>query len=176
VGGTGLFQICELYLQLTGEFPNPRAQARDARMGLSHSIGGPGNNVYVTLIERSDSQREPGDPGPKPARRAPVRAELADAPAALHGRVARIEAATTIYVTAQGGDPIHVALLSLGDRRVFAKFDQPLAADADPITSLAGQRARFLVKDDGDHYFQLVPDRRDFSNLLRGLVSRLSRD
>ena len=58
VGGTGLFQIVEICLQMLGRFPNPRAQVANARVGLAHSIGGPGNNVYVTLIERSDNRRE----------------------------------------------------------------------------------------------------------------------
>ena len=65
VGGTGLFQIAENYLQITGAFPNPRAQVPDARMGPCHSIGGPGNNVYVTLLESSDSDRSP-EPVPRP--------------------------------------------------------------------------------------------------------------
>jgi len=57
VGGTGLFQIAENYLQLTDRFPNRRAQVRAARIAISHSIGGPGNNNFVTLLERTDSRR-----------------------------------------------------------------------------------------------------------------------
>ncbi len=172
VGGTGLFQLAELYLQLTGRFPNPAAQAAHAQVGISHSIGGPGNNVYVTLIERCDSGREPARDLPRPERLAGAPTGLRETPTALHGRRARIEAATTIYVTASSPDPIHVALLSVGGRRVFAKLDQPLEPGSDPITALAGRDARFLVKDDGDHYFQLVPDRWDIQSFFRTLVDR----
>jgi acetyl-CoA acetyltransferase len=173
VGGTGLFQIAELFLQLGGRFPNPRAQARDARLGIAHSIGGPGNNVYVTVIERSDNEREVARDLPPPERLRPPRAGALATPAALHGRRARIEAATTIYVTAHADEPIHVALLSVAGRRVFAKLDAPLEPGDDPITALSGHSARFLVKDDGDHYFQVMRDRWDIPSLLRTLVSRL---
>jgi len=57
VGGTGLFQISENYLQLTDRFPHREAQVPSPRVGLSHSIGGPGNNNYVTILERTDSRR-----------------------------------------------------------------------------------------------------------------------
>ena len=173
VGGTGLFQIAELYLQLTGGFPNPRAQVDDARVGLAHSIGGPGNNVYVTLIERSDSRREPSHAFPPPPRYLRASERLNAPPAALHGRRARIEAATTIHVTAGLSGPIHVALLTVGDRRVFAKLDEPTQTGEDAIAALTGHPARFLIKDDGDHYFQLVRDRWDVASLFRSLLDRV---
>ncbi len=174
VGGTGLFQIAELYLQLVGRFPNPRAQVADARAGLAHSIGGPGNNIYVTLIERTDSGRVP-DPDVAPPPRTVSRPGERSLPGTLHGKPARIEAATTIHVTAAGGEPIHVALLSVGDRRVFAKLDAPAEPGQDPVTAMAGKRARFLVKDDGDHYFQLMPERWDVAGLLRDIVGKVWR-
>jgi len=173
VGGTGLFQVAELYLQLTGRCPNPRAQVEGARLGLAHSIGGPGNNVYVTLIESAASPRRPVDDLPRPERLEPPLEHVSLAASELHGRRARVEAATTIYVTADDSEPIHVALLRVGDRRVFAKLDAPTKPGADLIAALAGRSARFLVKDDGDHYFQLVNDRWDVVSLLRGLVGRL---
>ena len=169
VGGTGLFQLAELYLQLTGRFPNPRAQAADARLGLSHSIGGPGNNVYVTLIERADSARARARDLAPPERRAPPRAAPVP-PQALHGQDAVIEAATTIHVTASGVGPIHVALLSVGGRRVFAKFDAPSEPGEDLSASLPGRRARFLVKEDGDHYFELQRELWDVGGLVRGVI------
>ncbi len=173
VGGTGLFQIAELWLQLLREFPNPKAQASDARVGLAHSIGGPGNNVYVTLIERRDNDREVASdlpPAPGTAvRRAPARTRALR----LSGKDARVEAATTIHVTADAAGPIHVALLSIGDRRVFAKLDAPVQPGQDPTRALAGRRARFLVKDDGDHYFQLVREGWDLPTLWRSMVDKL---
>ncbi|MFQ5513015.1 MAG: beta-ketoacyl synthase N-terminal-like domain-containing protein [Myxococcota bacterium] len=169
VGGTGLFQIAELFLQLTGRFPNPRAQAPDRRMGIAHSIGGPGNNIFVTLLERAGNRREVTEHLPEPPRYLrPTGSPRAPA-SELHGRRARIEAATTIHVTATESAPIHIALLSIGDRRVFAKLDHPV----EPGVTLSGQSARFLVKDDGDHYFQLVRDRWDVQSLFRSLRERM---
>jgi acetyl-CoA C-acetyltransferase len=152
VGGTGLFQLAELYLQLCGRFPNPRAQAADAQIGLSHSIGGPGNNVYVTLLERADSRREPARDLPEPERQATASRELPVPPRALHGKLGRIEAATTIHVTASGEAPIAVALLSVEGRRVFAK----LAGTEEPAEALGGRSARFFVRPDGDHACELA--------------------
>ena len=153
VGGTGLYQLSELYLQLTGRFPNPRAQVPDARVGLSHSIGGPGNNVYVTLIERAKNERERATGLAVPERCAPPRSGLPAPPQALDGKPARIEAATTIHVTASGEPPIHVALLSVEGQRVFAR----LASGAEAGEDLVGRAARFLVRDDGDHCCELLP-------------------
>jgi acetyl-CoA C-acetyltransferase len=150
VGGTGLFQLAEVYLQLARRFPNPGAQAADPRIGLSHSIGGPGNNVYVTLLERADSRRRRAANLPRPERQAPARAPQLP-PQALHGQDALIEAATTIHVTASGEPPLHVALLSVGGRRVFARF-----AGSESAEELPGRRARFLVEADGDHRLELI--------------------
>ncbi len=174
VGGTGLFQIGECYLQLTDRFPNRRAQVRDAQLGLAHSIGGPGNNVYVTLIERSDSRRRP-DTVPRPRlsfRSAERRRERPD-PKELHGVHAVVEAATSIHVTAGGQPgPIHVALVRIAGRRAFAKLDRAPHEEEAPEAILAGSRVRLLVKDDGDHYVQ-VPRGRGFD--LGSLVERVRR-
>jgi acetyl-CoA acetyltransferase len=156
VGGTGLFQICELYLQLVGAFPNPRAQVPGARLGLAHSIGGPGNNVCVTLLERSDSGRSP-EPIARPVLAPTAPRSAAIPPGALSGLSGRIEAATAIHVTADGGPPAQVALLSIGGRRVFARLDPAAAADAAPPTELLGRAAGFRVGDDGEHYFRPLP-------------------
>jgi len=156
VGGTGLFQVAETWLQMTGAFPNPRAQVKDARIGLSHSVGGPGNNVYVTLLERSDSGRKPREV-PPPRRRfelsqgRPRRAELP-----VREGNATVEAATTVFVTAEHVPaPVHVALLSIDGRRVFARMDHAPAEGEGAEEALAGRRVKLLVKDDGDHYFQI---------------------
>jgi acetyl-CoA acetyltransferase len=159
VGGTGLFQIAECYLQLTDRFPNRDAQVKDARIGLAHSIGGPGNNNYVTLLERTDTRRRRDavaqprvhfESAARPGRETPTR---------LDGARAVVLAATTIHVTAGGGDPVHVALLEIEGRRVFAKLD-PTPGDvsgADEV--IAGQRVNLLVKDGGDQYFQVAKGR-----------------
>ncbi len=178
VGGTGLFQIAETYLQITGRFPNPRAQVAGARIGLAHSIGGPGNNVYVTLIESTDSPRR-RRPVPHPRTRfaSGSGARRRGTLGGLHGTRAVVEAATTIHVTGRpGASPIHVALLRIDDRRVFARLDHPVdAAAAPPAEVLAGERVRFLVKGDGDHYFQLERRRGfDLGRTLRALRQRAS--
>jgi acetyl-CoA C-acetyltransferase len=166
VGGTGLYQLAELYLQLTGRFPNPRAQAGDARLGLSHSIGGPGNNVYVTLLERARNARARARDLAPPERRAAARAAPV-APAALHGQDALIEAATTIHVTASGDAPIQVALLSVGGRRVFARLAGVLETGDDLSATLPGRRARFVLTDDGDHTFEVLPEHRAVGGLAQ---------
>lgn len=174
VGGTGLFQIAECHLQLTGRFPNPRAQVASARVGLAHSIGGPGNNVYVTLIEKSDSKRKPDSvPRPQMSFRSIGAARLAETPetTGLHGASALLEAYTSIYVTSgEQPSPVHVGLVRIGDRRAFAKLDH-LPGEGEPAEAvLAGQRVRLLVKDDGDQYFQIERG-RGFD--LAGLVGRV---
>ncbi len=176
VGGTGLFQIAENYLQITGRFPNPRARVKGARIGLAHSIGGPGNNVYVTLVEAADSRRQ-RQPVPHPRTRFTSDTEggRRTALTELHGSRAVVEAATTIHVTGQSGrGPVHVALLRIDGRRVFAKLDHPVDADrAPPAEVLAGERVRLLVKGDGDHYFQLERRRGfDLGRTLRALRRR----
>ena len=177
VGGTGLFQIAENFLQLTGEFPNPKAQVRDARIGLSHSIGGPGNNVYVTLIERSDNRRMRHEVSRPITRFATLQTRAEKAPP-REGSRALVEAATTIYVTASGVEaPAHVALLSIGDQRVFARMDRGLEEGEGAEQALAGQHVRLLVKDDGDHYFQIPRPRGrfDVSQLVHAIRRRVSR-
>ena len=88
-----------------------------------------------------------------------------------------MEAATTIYVTAEGVQaPVHVALLSIGGHKVFARLEDPPAADQPLEEILAGHRVRLLVKDDGDHYFQLPQSGLDLGRLTRLLRRRMSGD
>jgi len=173
VGGTGLFQICENYLQLTERFANPDAQVRDARVGIAQSIGGPGNNNYVTILERTDSERRRDDvPTPRlhfESRRGRPEHERA---AGLDGARATVLAATTIHVTASRSAPIHVALLEIEGRRVFAKLDHAPSDEEAPEEVLAGQRVKLLVKGDGDAYFQ-IPRGRSFD--LGRLVDAIRR-
>jgi acetyl-CoA acetyltransferase len=179
VGGTGLFQIGECYLQLTGRFPNPRAQVANATIGLAHSIGGPGNNVYVTLIERSDSKRKPDTTIPRPplsfrSVRPPKLVETEQL-AGLHGASALLEAYTSIYVTSgHHPGPIHVGLVRIGDRRAFAKLDHPPGEGEPDEAVLAGQKVKLLVKDDGDQYFQITRGRGfDIAGLVERVRSRV---
>lgn len=174
VGGTGLFQICETVLQITERFPNPKAQVRNARIGIAHSIGGPGNNVYVTVVEKSGNPR-PHQPVPRPRTRFEASAERRDVagPPRLHGARAVVEAATSIHVTASGEPgPVHVALVRIDGRRVFAKLDAPLEEGQPIEEALAGRSVRLLVKDDGDQYFS-IPRGQRFD--LARIVERVRR-
>jgi acetyl-CoA acetyltransferase/uncharacterized OB-fold protein len=176
VGGTGLFQIVEGYLQLTERFPNPRAQVRRASLAIGHSVGGPGNNVYVTLLERADAARKRETVAPprmhfQSAHR-PVRTA-----AELHGARAVVEAATTIYVTGEsGGPPVHVAVVRIDGGRMFAKLDHAAEIGEPPEQVLAGQRVKLLVKDDGDHYFQLDRGRIGLGRLVDRVRDRIGQD
>lgn len=174
VGGTGLFQIAETYLQITERFPNPRAQVEGARVGLAHSIGGPGNNVYVTLLERSDNDRAREAP-PKPRLHfaSPDRKPGFGESESADDVRATVEAFTTIHVTSGASkEPIHVALIQLGDQRVFAKLDHEPREGETTEAILHGQRVRLLVKDDGDQYFQ-IPRGRSLG--LGGVIERVRR-
>jgi hypothetical protein len=173
VGGTGLFQICENYLQLTDRFPNRDAQVPDARVGISQSIGGPGNNNYVTLLERTGNRRRRDDvPKPRLHFESRHRRPEREGTHSLDGARATVQAATTIHVTAGGGEPLHVALLEIDGRRVFARLDQPSGDDLAPGTVLAGQKVKLLVKDDGDQYFQ-VPRGFDLGRVVGALRRRV---
>jgi acetyl-CoA acetyltransferase len=176
VGGTGLFQIAENHLQLTDRFPNPKAQVRDARTAISHSVGGPGNNNFVTILERVDSRRRRDPVAPPPRLHFESRHGRPERESAspLHGAEATVEAATTIHVRAGAGPPLHVALLSIDGRRVFAKLDREPNESETPEEALAGQRVKLLVKDDGDHYFQLQRSRSfDLSRVVRSIRRRV---
>ncbi|MEE8580757.1 MAG: hypothetical protein V3T33_04125 [Myxococcota bacterium] len=162
VGGTGLFQIAETFLQISGCFPNPRAQVRDARIGLCHSIGGPGNNVYVTLLEATDNRRTRSEVSPPQLHfESKEKRPHHSGPTSPTAR-AIVEAVTTIFVTAEGVPaPVHVALLSIDGRRVFARMDHAPHQGDRPEEVLAGRQVDLLLKDDGDHYIQ-TPHSRGF--------------
>ncbi len=175
VGGTGLFQIAECALQLTERFPNPRAQVRGANLGIAHSIGGPGNNVYVSILERSNSDRTPEDV-PEPRRHfQSSRRRPAPESTARGGERAVVEAATTIHVTGDANPaPVHVAVLRFDGGRVFAKLDHAPGLEEPPEEVLAGQRVKLLVKDDGDHYFQLDRGRLSLGGLVDSIRDRIA--
>jgi acetyl-CoA acetyltransferase len=177
VGGTGLFQVAENYLQITERVPNRRAQVPGAKIGISNSIGGPGNNNYVTVLESTDSRRRRDEvPPPRLHFESGQRRLEREMTAKLHGARATVEAATTIYVTASGGAPIHVALLNIDGERCFAKLDHAPREEEAPEEVLAGQKVRLLVKDDGDQYFQIPRGRSfDLSRVVQSIRRRVGR-
>jgi len=56
VGASGLAQLVEIVWQLRGEAGSKR-QLEKAEIGLGQSIGGLGNNNFVTILERTDRKR-----------------------------------------------------------------------------------------------------------------------
>ena len=156
VGGTGLFQIGECALQLLERFPNPRAQVARARLGIAHSIGGPGNNVYVTVIERVDSKRRPElVAAPRLAFGKNGGAPVRVASKGLAGAQGTLLAMTTIHVTAGPAvGPIPVAMVEVEGQRFLARLDPVAAADLPPEDELAGLRVRLALGPDGFPYFR----------------------
>ncbi len=177
IGGTGLFQIAENYMQITDRFPNRDAQVPRAQIGISNSIGGPGNNNYVTILESSDSSRV-RDAVVPPRLHFESRARRPEREAAHHldGSQATVEGATTIHVTGGSGPPLHVALLNINGQRLFAKMDHA-PRDEEPFEEvLAGRRVKLLVKDDGDHYFQIPRGRSyEVGRLVEAIRRRVPR-
>ncbi|MCP3983059.1 MAG: hypothetical protein GY723_01645, partial [bacterium] len=53
------------------------------------------------------------------------------------------------------------------------RLDHPVGEEL-PEGALAGQKVRLLVKDDGDHYFQLDRDRGGFGQLLTRVRAALT--
>jgi acetyl-CoA C-acetyltransferase len=51
IGATGIGQVLELTLQLRNEAG--QRQVRGVETGLAHAIGGFGNNVFVTILNRT---------------------------------------------------------------------------------------------------------------------------
>jgi acetyl-CoA acetyltransferase len=177
VGGTGLFQIAENYLQITDRFPNRRAQVPGAKVGIANSVGGPGNNNYVTVIEATDNRRHREQvPSPRVHFESKQRRPERETAEKLHGSQAVVDGATTIFVTSDGGAPVHVALLNIEGRRVFAKLDHAPREGERPEEVLAGQKVKLLVKDDGDHYFQIPRGRSfDLSRVVQSIRKRVGR-
>jgi acetyl-CoA acetyltransferase len=56
VGASGLAQLVEVVWQLRGD-AGPERQIENAEIGLAQSIGGLGNNNFVTVLERTDRKR-----------------------------------------------------------------------------------------------------------------------
>jgi acetyl-CoA C-acetyltransferase len=56
VGASGLAQLVEIVYQLRG-YAGKERQLERAEIGLAQSIGGLGNNNFVTILERSDRKR-----------------------------------------------------------------------------------------------------------------------
>ena len=166
VGGTGLFQIAENYLQMTDRFPNRSAQVSSATFGISNSIGGPGNNNYVTLLESTGSRRRRETaPTPRLHFESPVRRPERETAEELHGANAIVEGATPIHVTSGGGPPLHVALLRVG---------APVVGDSSVAVRPNTYLLRFEVSRERRHQDLLLPPLGAGGRRLRQLSQQLS--
>ncbi len=56
LGGTGLIKIVEACRQLRGEAPSAM-QVKKPKVAICHSIGGPGNNIAVTILDKVGNRR-----------------------------------------------------------------------------------------------------------------------
>ena len=168
VGGTGLFQIAENYLQITERSRTEAAQVPDARIGISHSIGGPGNNNYVTILERSEQSRTAGaTPVPKPT--APLRVPAtppagardrrADRDGCTAATVLRRRPASTSPRPRRHAGPRRPARPSTAGGCSRSMDHAPREGERHPSRCWPGQKVKLLVKDDGDHYFQIPKPR-----------------
>lgn len=54
IGATGCGMACEIFRQLRGEAMEPGRQVKDARLALSHNVGGSGGTAAVFVYQRGD--------------------------------------------------------------------------------------------------------------------------
>ncbi len=100
VGASGLAQLVEVVCQLRGEAGEER-QLEKAEIGLAQSIGGVGNNNFVTILERSDHKRvlkEGWEPEAQPEKKVSKKSQNAKP---LEG-VGLLETFTILYATPEG--------------------------------------------------------------------------
>jgi acetyl-CoA acetyltransferase len=101
VGASGLAQLVEIVWQLRGEAGEER-QLERTEVGLAQSIGGLGNNNFVTILERSDRKRtvvEGWKPDYRP--KIDVLKKAAAAPSPDEG-VGVLETFTVLHATPEG--------------------------------------------------------------------------
>jgi acetyl-CoA C-acetyltransferase len=100
VGASGLAQLVEIVYQLRGEAGKER-QLERAEIGLAQSIGGLGNNNFVTILERTDQKRilkEGWSPDHHPE--IPFSKKMTDSPPSEE--IGILETFTTLYATPEG--------------------------------------------------------------------------
>ena len=116
LGGTGLIKIIEACRQLRGEAPK-EMQVKKPRVAICHSIGGPGNNIAVTVLDKVGNRRyrhhfRRWQPEPLPHNNEPHKPIL---PQGI------LEVSTTVYP--QVGSPegsYTVAVVNCGGKRILA--------------------------------------------------------
>ena len=155
VGASGLAQIVEAALQMRGQAGEDRQLERTARV-LAHSIGGPGSNNFVALLERpgspSLSTPVPGIPiiSEEPEKAVTAKAE---AGAAIL-QVGRVESFTTLHTPAAGfPSPLTLALVGMLD-------GTHVLAPASALGLRIGARAAISHAADGLPTLTLLPPRK----------------
>jgi acetyl-CoA acetyltransferase len=117
LGGTGLIKIIEACRQLRGEAP-PAVQVRKPKVAICHSIGGPGNNIAVTVLDRVGNRRNRHhfrrwQPEPLPHNNEPHKPVLPrgvlEVSTTVYPQVGNTEGAYTVAVVNCGGKRILTA-------------------------------------------------------------------
>ena len=100
VGASGLAQLVEIVWQLRGEAGEGR-QLEKAEIGLTHSIGGLGNNNLVTILEHSDRRRMMKE-GWKPNYHPEIKVPKKPVSSSFQEGIGVLETFTTLYATPEG--------------------------------------------------------------------------
>ncbi len=131
VGASGLAQIVEAALQMRGQAEPLRQLSRTSR-ALTHSIGGPGSNNFVVLLERADSDRAVVPvldiPEPEEDVGASTEEEVpSEAGAAAGLEFYKVQSFTTLHTPAEGFPaPLTLAVAGRSDNgRVLARVPWP---------------------------------------------------
>jgi acetyl-CoA C-acetyltransferase len=100
VGASGLAQLVEIILQLKGEAGEER-QLKRAEIGVAQSIGGLGNNNFVTVLEITDRKRV-SEQGWKPTYHPEVKVPKKGSAPPIPNTSGILETFTTLYATPEG--------------------------------------------------------------------------
>jgi acetyl-CoA C-acetyltransferase len=117
LGGTGLIKIIDACKQLLGQAP-PEVQVKKPKVAICHSIGGPGNNIAVTVLDKTGNRRyrhhfRRWQPEPLPHNNEPHKPVLPqgilEVSTTVHPRPGQADAAYTIAVVNCAGKRVLAA-------------------------------------------------------------------
>ena len=163
VGASGLAQLVELVYQLRAEAGEER-QLRRAEVGLAQSIGGLGNNNFVTILERSDRKRVLQE-GWKTSYRPEIRVLKKAASPLSSIKAGILEAFTVLYATPEGfRSPLTLGFVKTRDG------ERVMACNPDyrsPEELKIGKRV-FLDTREGLYVFEKFTFSRFLKRLIKG--------
>jgi len=116
LGGTGLIKIIEACRQLRGEAPTG-LQVKKPKVAICHSIGGPGNNIAVTILDKVGNRRyrhhfRRWQPEPLPHNNEPHKPRL---PQGV------LEVSTTVYPNVGSPEGAYtIAVINCGGKHILA--------------------------------------------------------